>query len=60
LRSRSGLPQKAAGLVSLLGSKVTSAMSMGGKILEIRFVNKETLKLYDSTTLSKLEFSGAI
>jgi hypothetical protein len=51
LRSRSGILQKAAGLVSLLGSKVTSVMSMGGKILEIRFVNKETLKLYDSNEL---------
>ncbi len=51
LHSRSGLPQKAAGLVSLPGSKVISATSKDGKILEIRFANKETLKLYDSNEL---------
>ena len=47
-RSVSPLPEKAAGLVSLLGNKVASALSKGGKILEIRFTDNQTLKVYDS------------
>src|SRR5207244_1074661 len=44
----SGLPQKAARLVSLLGSKVAYVSSEAGKTLIVRFTNKETLKIYDS------------
>ena len=51
LSSESGLPQKAAGLVSLLGSKVASVLSEGGKTLAIRFTNKETLKVCDSNEM---------
>jgi hypothetical protein len=51
LQLPSAFPQKAAGLVSLLGSKVTKAISKAAKILEIRFANKETLKLYDSNEI---------
>ena len=51
LRPGSGLPHKAAGLVSLLGSTVTSALSKSGKILEIRFTNKEVLRIYDSNAI---------
>jgi hypothetical protein len=49
LRSVSPLPEKAAGLVSLLGNKVASALSKAGKILEIRFTDNQTSKVYDST-----------
>jgi hypothetical protein len=48
LRSVSPLPEKAAGLVSLLGNKVASALSKAGKILEIQFTDNQTLKVYDS------------
>ena len=48
LRSVSPLPEKAAGLVSLLGNKVASALSKAGKILEIRFTDNQTSKVYDS------------
>ena len=51
LGSGAGLPQKAASLVSLLGRKVASALSKGSKVLEIRFANEETLKLYDSSEI---------
>jgi hypothetical protein len=46
-----GLPQKAAHLVSLLGTKVARVSSEGGKALTVRFTNKETLKIYDSNEI---------
>jgi hypothetical protein len=51
LASGSGLPEKAASLISLLGCKIASALSRNGKILEICFANGETLKLYDSSEI---------
>jgi Family of unknown function (DUF6188) len=45
------LPSKAAGLVSLLGSKVASVASESGKTLAIVFTNKEILKIHDSNEI---------
>ena len=37
--------------MSLLGSKVASVLSEGGKTLAIQFTNKETLKVCDSNEM---------